>query len=87
MATGTATTYGATAIVNFQRKYPVTVNHSEQTAIAADRGPIDVCALVDRMPVSGMSLGWNGLGSENIHTKLLLRYRNIRCTAEPNNAQ
>ena len=35
VATGAATTYGATAIIEVQRKYPVTVNHPEQTAFAS----------------------------------------------------
>lgn len=36
VATGIATTMGATAEVSYQRGYPATVNHSRQTEIAAD---------------------------------------------------
>jgi amidohydrolase len=36
LATGIAAAYGATAEIEFRRKYPVTVNHPDQTAIAAE---------------------------------------------------
>ena len=36
IATGIAASYGATADVNYQRSYPVTVNHPFETAIAGD---------------------------------------------------
>jgi amidohydrolase len=35
IASGTAAAYGAQAIVDYTRDYPVTVNHAEQTALAA----------------------------------------------------
>lgn len=36
IATGVAASFGATATVNYQRNYPVTVNHERETGFAAD---------------------------------------------------
>lgn len=36
IAEGIARTYGATATVNYEKQYPITVNHERQTAFAAD---------------------------------------------------
>lgn len=36
LVTGIASSFGATATVDYQRNYPVTVNHPEQTAFAAE---------------------------------------------------